>query len=65
MVDPSFFGTDGIRGRTSLDTMGEEASLDALLVDRTLTPVFMRVLGEALSYVQPSMPGEGRTVVIG
>jgi len=65
MVDPSFFGTDGIRGRTSLETMGEEASLDALLVDRTLTPVFMRVLGEALSYVQPSMPGEGRTVVIG
>ena len=61
----SFFGTDGIRGQTSLEEVDEAASIDRLEQDRTLTPAFMRLVGEALSYSQPALPGEGNTVVIG
>ena len=61
----SFFGTDGIRGLTSLETMSEPAAVSLLEDQRTLTPAFMRLVGEALSYTQPALPGEGNIVVIG
>ncbi len=61
----SFFGTDGIRGQTSLDEVDEVTAIQRLEQDRTLTPAFMRLVGEALSYTQPTLPGEGNTVVIG
>ena len=61
----SFFGTDGIRGKTSLDALDEEAAIQRLEEERTLTPAFMRVLGEALSHTQPALPGTGEIVVIG
>ena len=61
----SFFGTDGIRGRTSLEEVDEATSINRLERERTLTPAFMRLVGEALSYTQPALPGEGNTVVIG
>ena len=61
----SFFGTDGIRGQTSLEDIDETAAIDRLEQDRTLTPAFMRLVGEALSYTQPALPGDGNTVVIG
>src|SRR5210317_802014 len=61
----SFFGTDGIRGQTSLDEVDEATAIQRLEQDRTLTPAFMRLVGEALSYTQPTLPGEGNTVVIG
>ncbi len=64
MVD-SFFGTDGIRGLTSLETMSEAAAVSLLEDQRTLTPAFMRLVGEALSYTQPALPGEGGVVVVG
>jgi len=61
----SFFGTDGIRGQTSLEEVDEATAIDRLEQARTLTPAFMRLVGEALSYTQPALPGEGNTVVIG
>ena len=61
----SFFGTDGIRGKTSLQEVDEDEAISLLERDRTLTPAFMRLVGEALSYAQPELPGEGNTVVIG
>jgi phosphoglucosamine mutase len=61
----SFFGTDGIRGLTSLEDVDEATSIARLENERTLTPAFMRLVGEALSYTQPALPGEGNTVVIG
>ena len=61
----SFFGTDGIRGKTSLQEVDEDEAISLLEHDRTLTPAFMRLVGEALSYAQPELPGEGNTVVIG
>jgi phosphoglucosamine mutase len=64
-VQASFFGTDGIRGKTSLDEVDESEAIARLVDERTLTPAFMRVLGEALSHVQPGFPGEGGKVVIG
>ena len=64
-MSASFFGTDGIRGKTSPIIVDEEDAIALLEDERTLTPSFMRVLGEALSHSQPALPGEGRTVVIG
>ena len=64
-MEPSFFGTDGIRGKTSVEAVDEPEAIDLLVNQRTLTPAFMRVLGEALSHVQPGLPGEGERVVIG
>ncbi len=61
----SFFGTDGIRGRTSLENLDEQDAIQRLDMERTLTPAFMRLVGEALSYTQPDLPGDGNTVVIG
>lgn len=61
----SFFGTDGIRGRTSLDQIEEDEAIRHIEERRTLTPAFMRLVGEALSYTQPDLPGTGNTVVIG
>ena len=61
----SFFGTDGIRGQTSLEEVDEATAIDRLEQERTLTPAFMRLVGEALSYAQPALPGDGNTVVIG
>jgi len=63
-VESSFFGTDGIRGKTSVQTVDEAEAIDLLVNERTLTPAFMRVLGEALSHVQPGLPGEGERVVM-
>ena len=64
-MSESFFGTDGIRGETSLSPIDEDEAIEWLTQQRTLTPTFMRVLGEALSYEQPAWPGKGATVVIG
>ena len=64
-VKGSFFGTDGIRGQTSLKDMDEDEAIHCLEEARTLTPAFMRLVGEALSYTQPDLPGKGNTVVIG
>ena len=61
----SFFGTDGIRGRTSLEHVEENEAIRHIEERRTLTPAFMRLVGEALSYTQPDLPGTGNTVVIG
>ena len=61
----SYFGTDGIRGETSLDSVEEEEAILALTQRRTLHTSFMRVLGEALSHVQSLFPGQGNTVVVG
>ena len=64
-MSESFFGTDGIRGETSLSLIDEDEAIEWLTQRRTLTPTFMRVLGEALSHEQPAWPGKGATVVIG
>ena len=61
----SFFGTDGIRGRTSLEHVDENEAIRHIEERRTLTPAFMRLVGEALSYTQPDLPGTGNTVVVG
>jgi phosphoglucosamine mutase len=65
VVSGSFFGTDGIRGETTLREMDEDEAIALLEQERSLSPAFMRVLGEALSHVQPEFPGSGSTVVIG
>ena len=64
-VSASFFGTDGIRGSVSLETVDEEESIRLIEHERTLTPAFMRLVGEALSYTRPALPGEGEVVVVG
>ena len=64
-MEDSFFGTDGIRGLTSIEAVSEADAVAALDGERTLTPAFMRLVGEALSYTQPALPGEGSVVVVG
>ena len=64
-MSASFFGTDGIRGSVSLEIVEEEESIRLIEKERTLTPAFMRLVGEALSYTRPALPGEGEVVVIG
>mgnify|MGYP000179007577 CR=1 FL=1 len=64
-MSTSFFGTDGIRGQTSLDEVDEEEAIHRLLEQRTLTPAFMRILGEALSHTSELPPGVSARVVIG
>ena len=64
-MSTSFFGTDGIRGQTSLDDVDEEEAIHRILEERTLTPAFMRVLGEALSHTSGAQPGSSARVVIG
>ena len=61
----SFFGTDGIRGRTTLDDFSEEQAIELFEHERTITPAFIQILGEALALAQSAMPGEGTTVVVG
>ena len=61
----SLFGTDGIRGQTSLEHLNDEESIERLIDDRTLTPAFMRLLGESLAYAMSRLPGSGEVVVIG
>ena len=64
-MSASFFGTDGIRGSVSLEVVEEEESIRLIEQDRVLTPAFMRLVGEALSYTRPRLPGEGEVVVVG
>ena len=61
----SFFGTDGIRGSVNLEAVEEEEAIRLIEQERTLTPAFIRLVGEALSYTRPGLPGEGETVVVG
>ena len=64
-VSASFFGTDGIRGVVELRDVEEDEAIRLIEDERTLTPAFMRLVGEALSYTQPHLPGEGSVVVVG
>ena len=63
-VSASFFGTDGIRGVVELWDVEEDEAIRLIEDERTLTPAFMRLVGEALSYTQPHLPGEGSVVVV-
>ena len=60
----NLFGTDGIRGRVSLDACDDEGALERIVDDRLLTPQLMKLLGEALGRCLPE-EGEGSQVVIG
>ena len=55
------FGTDGIRGKVSLDAVSELAAVELITSDRILTPTLMRILGQALAIWQ----GRNGCVVIG
>ena len=59
----NLFGTDGIRGRVSLDACDDEGALERIVDDRLLTPQLMKLLGEALGRCLPE-DGEGSQVVI-
>jgi phosphoglucosamine mutase len=59
--DLMLFGTDGIRGKVSLDTVSELDSIELINADRILTPTLMRMLGQALAIWQ----GRSGRVVIG
>ncbi|MGB1487891.1 MAG: hypothetical protein ACPH9F_05330 [Candidatus Poseidoniaceae archaeon] len=60
----NLFGTDGIRGRVSLDECDDEGALQRIVDERLLTPQLMKLLGEALGRCLPE-EGEGSQVVIG
>ena len=60
----NLFGTDGIRGRVSLDACDDEGALERIVDERLLTPQLMKLLGEALGRCLPE-EGEGSQVVIG
>ena len=60
----NLFGTDGIRGRVSLDECDDEGALQRIVDERLLTPQLMKLLGEALGRCLP-VEGEGSQVVIG
>ena len=64
-LSTSFFGTDGIRGLVQLESVDEDEAIRLIEEERTLTPAFMRLVGESLSYTQPGLPGTGETVVVG
>ena len=59
--DLMLFGTDGIRGRVSLETVSELDAIELIKNDRILTPTLMRILGQALAIWQ----GRSGRVVIG
>ncbi len=59
--DLMLFGTDGIRGRVSLETVSELDAIELIKNDRILTPTLMRILGQALATWQ----GRSGRVVIG
>ena len=60
----NLFGTDGIRGRVSLDECDDKGALERIVDQRLLTPQLMKLLGEALGRCLPD-DGEGSQVVIG
>ena len=60
----NLFGTDGIRGRVSLDACDDEGALEQILAERLLTPQLMKLLGESLGRCLPE-DGEGSLVVVG
>ena len=64
-LSTSFFGTDGIRGLVQLQPVDEDEAIRLIEEERTLTPAFMRLIGESLSYTQPGLPGKGEIVVVG
>lgn len=61
----SFFGTDGIRGQTTLEDMNESEAIASLLEHRQLHPHIFRLLGEAIGLNIDLFPGEENTVIIG
>ena len=61
----SFFGTDGIRGQTTLEDMNESDAITSLLENRQLHPHIFRLLGEAIGLNIDLFSGEGSTVIIG
>ena len=61
----SFFGTDGIRGKTFTDNVEEKDSLDMLVEQRLLHPHVFRLLGEAIGLNLDLFGEHGRLVVIG
>ena len=60
----NLFGTDGIRGRVSIDSCDDEEALSRLVEERLFTPQLMKLLGEALGRCLPE-GGEGSQVIIG
>ena len=60
----NLFGTDGIRGRVSLDECDDEKALELITDERILTPQLMKLLGEALGRCLPE-DGNGSQIVIG
>ena len=60
----NLFGTDGIRGRVSLDACDDEGALEQIVDERLLTPQLMKLLGESLGRCLPE-DGEGSLVVVG
>ena len=50
--DLMLFGTDGIRGLVSLDTVSETDAIGLIQNERVLTPTLMRTLGQALAIWQ-------------
>ena len=60
----NLFGTDGIRGRVSLDACDDEGALEQIVAERLLTPQLMKLLGESLGRCLPE-DGEGSLVVVG
>ena len=47
----NLFGTDGIRGRVSLDACDDEGALERIVDQRLLTPQLMKLLGKPLDVV--------------
>ena len=60
----NLFGTDGIRGRVSLDACDDEGALEQIVDERLMTPQLMKLLGESLGRCLPE-DGEGSLVVVG
>ncbi|MEK9698451.1 MAG: hypothetical protein VW270_21955, partial [Candidatus Poseidoniales archaeon] len=61
----SFFGTDGIRGQTTLEDMNENDAITSFFEKRQLHPHVFRLLGEAIGLNLDLFPGEKNTVIIG
>ncbi len=61
----SFFGTDGIRGQTTLENMNENDAITSFFEKRQLHPHVFRLLGEAIGLNIDLFPGEKNTVIIG
>jgi len=61
----SFFGTDGIRGQTTLEHMSENDAITSFFEKRQLHPHIFRLLGEAIGLNLDLFPGEKNTIIIG